>query len=214
MANPNAALFERQSDSQENRLGRGTAFIFQHGDMTLVRRHYQRGGLVRHFIRDVYFGWDLHQTRVWKEFQLLMELQARNLPVPTPIAARFQRVSPISYRADLVTEFVPESRTLAQALQKAPLSQNLWQALGHQLKQFHQHGVYHADLNANNILLAEQQRFFLIDFDKGDRRKPDASWQQDNLQRLRRSLDKLALRYDSFYFQEADWQQLLTGYAP
>jgi len=77
---------------------------------------------------------------------------------------------------------------------------------------FHHHGVWHADLNANNILIDTETRLYLIDFDRGRLRQPSRQWQQANLDRLKRSLLKLQSHAESFYFAESDWQTLLAGY--
>jgi len=53
---------------------------------------------------------------------------------------------------------------------------------------------------------------WLIDFDKGDIRPVSRDWQMANLKRLRRSLDKLSGLHGSFYFEDADWQQLMAGW--
>lgn len=210
---PEPALFAPPQDLlQQNTLGRGTAVMFRFADMELVRRHYQRGGLVRHLSRDTYIGWDIAHTRMWREFHLLRELSDLGLPVPQPVAARCTRVAPLLHRGDLVTRRIPASRTFAEHLRDGPISETQWRQLGKLLAHFHREGVYHADLNANNILLDEQGTFYLIDFDKGERRPPEPAWQQANLQRLHRSLHKLQGLHPVFHFSAADWSSLQKGY--
>lgn len=207
------ALFAAQKEPlQENTLGRGTAVMFRYRDLELVRRHYQRGGLVRHISRDIYFGNALERTRMWQEFHLLRELWELGLPVPQPVAARCTRIAPFFHRGDLITRRIPASGTLAEYLRKQPLSEVLWRQLGKILADFHRAGVYHADLNANNILLDAQDHFYLLDFDKGERRTPNPSWQQANLQRLQRSLLKLQGLHPVFHFSAPDWSALHAGY--
>jgi 3-deoxy-D-manno-octulosonic acid kinase len=66
-----------------------------------------------------------------------------------------------------------------------------WARIGAGIRRFHDHGVIHADLNARNILVDAADTVFLIDFDRA-RRIPGASAQfAANLERLRRSFDKL-----------------------
>ncbi len=72
--------------------------------------------------------------------------------------------------------------------------------------------VRHADLNAHNILIDSRGEVFLIDFDRGRRRAP-GGWTQRNLQRLRRSLDKISVAFASGRFTDEHWQFLLEGYA-
>ena len=81
------------------------------------------------------------------------------------------------------------------------------------MARFHRAGVWHADLNAHNILVAESQ-LYLIDFDRGERRPPDETWRIANLQRLRRSLVKLgAMAESEAVFERTLWQPLEQAYA-
>lgn len=197
---------------QHNTLGRGTVVMFTHGDLQLVRRHYQRGGLVRHISRDIYFGSNLAHTRMWREFHLLDILRKLDLPVPQPVAARCEKLGPFFYRGDLITQRIPAAHTLAEVLRSTLISAEKWRALGATLARFHNHGVYHADLNANNILLDEMGHFYLLDFDRGEQRDPDPTWMNANLDRLLRSLNKLQGLHKTFYFSNADWSSLHQGY--
>lgn len=214
LGSPDTALFAHAPAGvlQQNTLGRGTVVMFTYADLELVRRHYQRGGLVRHISRDIYLGRTLANTRMWREFYLLQELWQLGLPVPQPVAARCERLGPFLYRGDLITRRIPAARTLAEVLRKEPLADEQWSALGATLARFHHHGVYHADLNANNILLDDSGRFYLLDFDRGEKRRPEPTWQQDNLDRLLRSLHKLQGRYDIFHFPPTAWPALQQGY--
>ena len=113
------------------------------------------------------------------------------LPVPAPIAARYVR-GLLTYRADLITEHLPDSRTLADAITGAQLPREQWSAVGQTIARFHREGVHHADLNAHNIMLehAVAPRVYLLDFDRG-RIEARGSWEQEVLARLRRSLEKI-----------------------
>ncbi|QIZ78359.1 3-deoxy-D-manno-octulosonic acid kinase [Ferrimonas lipolytica] len=175
-----------------------------------VLRHYYRGGLPGKVIEDVYLWSGLETTRAYKELMLLEQMVALELPVCKPIAAKLDRQG-FSYRADLITERLMGCNDLVGALKTAPLTSERWQELGRVIARFHNKGVFHADLNARNILLNEQQ-FYLIDFDQGKLRIPDEKWQQANLARLQRSLQKEALRVKGIHWQESDWQHLLKGY--
>ena len=191
--------------------GRGTTFFVQHEGRDFVLRHYLRGGLISRLSADRYVWLGRGRTRAFREWRLLARMREMSLPVPQPAAARVLRHGPF-YTADLMTVRIPEATTLSELLTREPLAEGYWIALGSLLLRFHVGGVYHADLNANNILLDRGGRFHLIDFDRGRLRSPAPSWQAANLARLRRSLDKLGRRLPEFHFTEADWQNLLTGY--
>lgn len=214
LSTADAALFNHNPVEmlQQNTLGRGTVVMFAHGDLQLVRRHYQRGGLVRHISRDVYVGSALASTRMWRELHLLQNLWEAGLPVPQPVAAHCKWLAPFLYRGDLITRRIPATRTLAETLRDHALIAEGWRSLGAVLARFHHHGVYHADLNANNILLNESGHFYLIDFDRGEKRSPGAKWQNGNLERLLRSLNKLQGLHTPFHFSSADWVALQDGY--
>nr|WP_010131769.1 3-deoxy-D-manno-octulosonic acid kinase [Microbulbifer agarilyticus] len=204
---------------------RGKAVMFSHAGHDLVFKQYHRGGLAGRVVEKSYLYSRLHNTRVWREFHMLREMRDLGLPVPRPVAARCVSVPPLAYRGALITERVPDSATLAQVLCKAPMEASLWQALGQQIAHFHQQNVYHADLNAHNILLSgadgggdgsgdgKKPRWYLIDFDKGAIRSPLSRQDAEgNVARLRRSLDKELGRLPGFQFREQDWQALQDAY--
>ncbi len=94
---------------------------------------------------------------------------------------------------------------------EAPLDIKIWQKVGLMIRQFHQHQIYHADLNARNILI-EGDKTFLIDFDQSSI-KMGESWKPKTLERLKRSLLKIKKQQTSFYFDENEWLILLKQYS-
>ena len=80
------------------------------------------------------------------------------------------------------------------------------------LARFHRAGVWHADLTAHNILLDQDGRSYLLDFDRGRLRRP-GHWRQRNLARLLRSLRKIRPQVSETAYPEPQWQWLLAGYA-
>ena len=189
--------------------GRGTTFFVRDGDNEWVVRHYLRGGLIGKVVTDRYLWTGLEATRAWREWRLLAALYSEGFPVPQPIAARVVREG-LFYRADIVTRRLAAA-PLSERLRHGRLSREHWQSIGATLRRFHDAGVWHADLNAHNILL-DDGRVFLIDFDRGRRGRPSSHQREGNLQRLRRSLDKLNLLYREFCFDEEDWKGLMRGY--
>ncbi len=190
--------------------GRGATLYTRLEGIPVVLRHYRRGGAARHLMADRY-GWrGLRATRAWREIVLLARLERAGLPVPCPVAARIRRTgarAPL-YRADLLSERLPGTRTLAQSLATAALPESAWRELGATLARFHAAGVDHADLNAHNILLDAAGAVYLIDFDRGRLRRRGGRWRERNLSRLRRSLDKLAAEDRAFQFTDAGWSAL------
>lgn len=186
--------------------GRGAAWIVPDADGgEWVLRHYRRGGLPAKFVADIYLWTGLEYTRPWREWRLLAEMHALGLPVPRPVAARVVR-SGIGYRGDLVTRRVPLALSLAELLANDTIASTSWEAVGACIRRFHEAGVWHADLNAHNILMDGTGGVWLIDFDRGEWRSGDTAWKQQNLARLRRSLRKLG------YGDAQDWRALQQGY--
>ena len=217
LENPGADCFEPAHWRARGALqgaaeGRGAAVFIHAGKQDYVLRHYRRGGMAARLSADCYLWTGLARSRAWREWHLLAELAGRGLPVPRPVAARVQRAG-LCYRADILLLRIPAARPLAEMLMEEALPEAGWQALGALLQRFHAAGVFHADLNARNILRDAGGGFHLIDFDRGRLRPPQANWQQANLARLRRSLDKFARRGQGFHFSGKDWQALLRGYA-
>jgi 3-deoxy-D-manno-octulosonic acid kinase len=190
--------------------GRGRAWFVQSQDQHYVLRHYCRGGLAAKISADRYVWTGLQRTRAWREYLLLVKLQELGLPAPRPLAARVQRHGAF-YQADLLTRRIPESQPLSRVLAQHALDDSQWCSIGKCIRDFHHHDIYHADLNAHNILLNEQGDIYLIDFDKSGVDQ-DSSWQLRTLQRLQRSLRKLQAQDTQIHFSEANWQALLAGY--
>jgi 3-deoxy-D-manno-octulosonic acid kinase len=191
--------------------GRGTTIFVRAGGDELVLRHYCRGGLVAKLVQDRYWFSDADSTRPFREWALLKLLHGRGLPVPEPVAARFRRRSGW-YRGDLLMRRITDSQSLAQLLGMGPVSIPSWVATGRCLRRFHDALVFHADLNAHNILLRDDSAVFLIDFDRGHLCNRRGVWCDANLTRLRRSIDKITDRLPPGRFSETDWHSLLAGY--
>lgn len=192
-------------------IGRGEPVFYQYQAHRLVLKQYLRGGLIAPLLGDRYFGLNPEHSRAFREFRLLHQLQALKLPAPVPVAASAER-SGLFFRAALITLEIPHAQTLADALMQSAVDGSVWQDVGRCIRQFHDHDVYHADLNARNILLSEN-RIYLIDFDKGAFRYLGESWKASNLARLKRSLLKFKSHNPIFYFDENNWKQLLQGYS-
>lgn len=193
--------------------GRGATYFIDFEGYKLVLKHYWRGGLVGKINPDLYLRTALEKTRAYKEWVLLQQLYAWSLPAPKPAAIRILSGGLFSY-ADLLTHQIENVTPLSDCLLEGELSQEQWMRVGRVIRQFHDKGVYHDDLNAHNILLSHAQ-YYLIDFDKGAI-KTQGRWQKNNLGRLLRSLkkeqDKAIEQEQAFYFNEQCWAFLLSGY--
>ena len=190
--------------------GRGTAHFVRTRDRRLVLRHYHRGGLIALLSRDRFVWRSEEQTRPFTEWSITYRLHRAGLPVPAPIAARYVRRGR-TYRGDIITERLATVGSLAECLNMGALSIVTWISIGRCIRRFHDFGVCHADLNAHNVLLSEEETVYLVDFDRCQLRRAGL-WRDANLVRLRRSLEKITYGLPADRFSEADWHGLLDGY--
>ena len=188
----------------------GVALVFEDHGRRYVLRHYRRGGLAASFSHDDYLWLGESRTRSLAELRLLLTLHAAGLPVPRPVASRYEQ-SGLAYRADLITEELPDTATLAARLAEGELGLTTWTAIGRCIRLFHDHGVCHPDLTAHNILLRGEDQVFLVDFDRASRRRPGL-WRDANLARLRRSLDALDDTRRERRCGDTEWQCLLAAW--
>jgi 3-deoxy-D-manno-octulosonic acid kinase len=190
--------------------GRGSAWFIASGTRQWVLRHFRRGGFIARLSQDRYVWTGEGGVRAFAEWRLLDALTERGLPVPQPVAARYQRTG-WCYRCDLITQRIVNAEALSTALARAALPAPLWRAVGAALARLHRAGVDHADLNAHNILLDAAGVVRVIDFDRG-RLRTRGTWAARNLQRLRRSLAKISRDLPSGRFSEETWDWLMAGY--
>jgi 3-deoxy-D-manno-octulosonic acid kinase len=243
---PPQALFEPEFWAARGALtevtgGRGAAWFIAAAPHQWVLRHYRRGGLVALLTADCYAWLGEERVRAFAEWRLLASLTRLGMPVPRPIAARYERAG-LTYRCDLITQRIMHARPLSAVLSLAPLPDDTWREVGATVARLHAVGADHADLNAHNILLgggggagdgsggrevagsggdvggaggdgsAGGGTVSVIDFDRGRLRSPGA-WAANNLRRLHRSLCKIARTLPADRFSAAAWSCLLAGYA-
>ncbi|MFO8005867.1 3-deoxy-D-manno-octulosonic acid kinase [Thioalkalivibrio sp.] len=175
-----------------------------------VLRHYLRGGSVARILGDRYLWTGLQRSRPWREFTLTAGMRDEGLPVPRPVAARLWRTG-LYYRADLVTQRIPDARSLDARLREGPVSADIWHRIGGCIRRFHDAGYCHADLNSRNILVDACSRVWVLDWDRG-RRRPQGAWRERNLERLRRDLDKRLRLHANWHFTERAFTQMCAGY--
>ena len=161
----------------------------------MVLRQYSHGGLLRAITGSTYF----FGSRSFRELTLTEEIRSCGIPTILSIGALHQRIFSSFYQAYLLSLEVPRSKDLIQYLQEIgdhPSREKLFQKrkiihhIGLLIRQFHQAGFFHGDLQLKNILLAGDQ-IFLIDFDRSYRRQNlSIRERMKNLFRLNRSVDK------------------------
>ena len=191
-------------------VGRGSAWFINSAFGPVVLRQYLRGGWVAKISRQSYFFTTVSRSRPFREYHLLAALYDLGLPVPKPVAALCEFHGFISSGA-LMTARISSAQTLADVLPGNDGYEGLWESVGKCMRRFHDAGVWHADLNARNILLDENSQVFLIDFDRARFKPGKAVNGQGNLKRLKRSLTKLWPPGELPAMQPA-WAQLKAAY--
>ncbi|HBV06047.1 MAG TPA: hypothetical protein DEF01_04845 [Gemmatimonadetes bacterium] len=131
-------------------------------------RHYLRGGRVTKHLRDLYIK--IGKPRPFREITAIETARARGIRTPAAVCGATYSFGAF-YRCDLITETIPGVRRLADLL----LEQNdLIQSInslaraGNLIRSLDDAGVYHVDLNANNILLPQKlgESAWVVDFDR------------------------------------------------
>lgn len=214
----NASYWQNKGAITGSAQGRGTTWFIKtinhpsKQEKHWVLRHYYRGGLIGKIINDSYWFTSQEDSRAAREFSLLEHMQKLALPAPKPIAYRVIRHG-LLYSADLLSSRIEHAQDLVALLSKQAISADLWKNIGATIKRFHDHNIYHHDLNAHNILIDKNDNVFLIDFDRGEIRSSNqASWQQANMARLQRSFIKELNQLPTFHWEHDNWQLLLESY--
>ncbi|MFL0801704.1 MAG: 3-deoxy-D-manno-octulosonic acid kinase [Agarilytica sp.] len=214
---PTQSIFTSEHWQQLNAItgqaqGRGTTWFFKLSGSEMALRHYFRGGLIGKLLTDHYAYTGLNNTRPFREFKLLKHIAALGLPTPQPVAVHVKKHLPLSYTGDIITKKIGNAADLVDLLSKRALTPEELHLVGSTIRRFHDHNIYHHDLNAHNILLDNQNTAWLIDFDQGSIRNDNNTWKQHNLGRLKRSLEKEQGRLSAFHWNEQSWNQLIEAY--
>jgi 3-deoxy-D-manno-octulosonic acid kinase len=153
-------------------------------------RHYRRGGLrARLGGRESYLWLGEPRVRAWAEARVLDHLRRAGLRVPEPLGAIYWRggASSFFYRNAILVARIAGAQALAGRLDQADPA-----AVARAIAAMHAAGVWHADLNAYNILFDADGQVWLIDFDRARLGVVSPEQAQKNRLRLRRSLVKVA----------------------
>jgi RIO-like serine/threonine protein kinase len=78
------------------------------------------------------------------------------------------------------------------------------------IRAVHDHGVDHPDLTAHNVLIDDEGKSFLVDFDNAQL-KPPGDWRRLGMERFNRSLRKVALETGTD-FDALGWAEAEAGY--
>mgnify|MGYP000905590625 CR=1 FL=1 len=178
--------------------GRNAAWFIPTPVGSAVLRQYRRGGLIGRFNKSKYIFSSPQKTRSFQEYAIINYLHSAGLTVPKALAAFYQKKGLFCEMA-LITSLIEDTLPLAVICQQSIdgiISTEQAASYAHmtaqKIRQMHDLDVWHADLNAFNILCAEDTiEVYLIDFDKAQKLKLSDNQRQQNLARLQRSLLKV-----------------------
>ena len=209
--------------------GRGTVYVIPSparmdgvvvGAPRWAVRHYVRGGgLVPLLLGDRYLRWG--RPRPFHELRASEEARHRGISTPNVMAAALYGGG-LFYRADLVTEFIPDSTDLVEALFDtrrkgvggAVERQDALRAAGVLVARMARAGIGHRDLHAGNILLEWRGAApspHLLDLDRCEILRAGKTAPVGPMAlRLRRSLQKWERR-TGLRISQGEWLALNRG---
>lgn len=205
------AYWRRRNAVTGEARGRGNTTFLATPFGPVALREYRRGGWAARISNDRYVYLGLQRSRPFREYYLLARLHADGFPVPAPVAAMCERLG-LFYVGALMTGLLQDVMTLAEIMQSDNPQQDMLLAAGAAVRKFHDGGLWHADLNVRNILVSPaDMRAYLIDFDRCRYRPGQRVDGLKNLQRLRRSADKL-FAHGAQGNLEKYWDAIMQGY--
>jgi 3-deoxy-D-manno-octulosonic acid kinase len=174
--------------------GRGATARFETEQGGVVLRRFRRGGAMR-WLGDVYFGL---RPRPLREFAVLLRARRRGLPVPDPLAAVVERRALVAYRGRLLMREIVGGVPILQWLEQEADAggAGILPRLAHALRELHDAGLDHPDLNLENVLVVSRSygpRIVFVDLDRArlGTSPLGAPARRRALLRLRRSAAKL-----------------------
>jgi tRNA A-37 threonylcarbamoyl transferase component Bud32 len=163
--------------------GRGGARrVVLPGGKAVYLRKYLRGGLPRHFVKDLFL---LRPPRPLRELVVTEAARAAGCPVPTVLAVCIEDAGPC-YRGWIVTEAIDGARPLIDVYLEADAAEQgrLLAEAGRAIRSLHDAGVYHVDLTGHNVLVVGEGEIRIVDFDRALVGRPNLE------RRARRGLDR------------------------
>lgn len=181
--------FKARSSKTNGLSGRGqvvSALLPKVG--TVVIKQFSRGGLLRIFLEKTYLK--ARKVRAAREFELLIRSKELGINVPEAIAYAWK--GRIFYRNWLVTREIPGAYGLSDlSYNDEDRARTLIPEVGRQIRLLIQNYICHVDLHPGNVVISEDGKVYLLDFDKATRFKGNRSKLRDYyLNRWRRAVLK------------------------
>ena len=170
----------------------------------VIVKHYSRGGVLSHFVKRTYLKWG--KTRCQVEYSQLNYARHSGISVPEPIACAYK--GNLFYKAWLITREITNQQSLASlSCLNRGRTEKAQKELIEQIVLLIGNNVYHTDLHPGNVLVDNENRIFIIDFDKaGYYGKSKSNLRKKYLQRWNRAVLKHKLS-ETLYLDDMSLQQ-------
>jgi 3-deoxy-D-manno-octulosonic acid kinase len=170
--------------------GRGeTYLVTDKYNHRIVIRHYWRGGFIGKFLKDKFCRFFYSSKRAMHEYDLLLTMRKMGLSVPRPIVARITKIG-FFLKNDIITQEIPGAKNIAKILCERKLTDAEICKIGEAIGKMFTAGVYHSDLNINNLLFDGAGNAWIVDFDKCFLKPITKKLYKEMLDRLERSFAK------------------------
>lgn len=160
-----------------------------YGPVTIKK--YMRGGAIRHLNRQTHVKWE--STRPQAEFDLLNRVRQMGVNAPEPVT--YVTKGGWLYQGWLVTRTIMAAKSLVTFTNSDPTkAKAVVSHLTQQVSVLMDHRILHTDLHPGNVLIDQDGKAYIIDFDKAradidDREKLRSRYKE----RWRRAVKKYGL---------------------
>lgn len=194
------AMLESKGCTRTVAKGRGEVIRFSCAEGSGLIRRYLRGGIVRYILGETY----LFRNPARRELAIHLDAFNAGLSVPEPLGACWARRG-VAYQGFFATKELPGKNLLEYLEEGKPNARESLKKCGQLIREMHEKGIYHADLQVRNIVVVDGTPY-LIDFANARRRQQLGHLPRvRNLLRLRRSFEKNGM--------PAQWfDELVEGY--
>jgi 3-deoxy-D-manno-octulosonic acid kinase len=131
---------------------------------SVVIKHYRRGGAIRYLIKQRYLK--CGKTRCQNEYELLQKVRSLGINAPEPIAFAYR--GHLFYQCWLVTREIKDHQTLVQiSCSNEEQARMVMKEVVKQVSMLIKNKILHVDLHPGNVIVDNQNKVYLLDFDKG-----------------------------------------------
>jgi tRNA A-37 threonylcarbamoyl transferase component Bud32 len=204
--------------------GRRPLYELRLGSQRYLVRRFQHGGLMRALTGRRY----LDPDRPFRELVLSDSLLRLGIPTPRVVAARARSVG-VGWELEVMTPRVEDAVDLGEVLGRARRGEvstrarrRVLEAFGDLVRRLHLHGLLHADLQPNNVLVGEADltekavgppALHLLDLDRSGFGEVSSAERRSQIERLYRHVARVEGRHGTC-LSRIDYARVFRGYDP